>query len=143
MGRDYIAFISSAEPLTPYSVASRAKLSPRTNALRISLIPLLKLATFRMAAQDRWSSAYYGNVVIINGIKVTRSIKRDTSQFSVYQTSMDRQDIWDLSTTMEAFGICARGLDLAVQLLVHPSEVTSEESMDLFRHFAEFYELHN
>lgn len=140
---DNIAFITSAEVLTPYLVAAQAKLYPLTSSRRIPLITLLKLTTFRMAAQDRWSLAYFGHVVIKNGIKIARSIKRDTSQFSESQTSMDRQHIWALPTTMEAFRICVRGFASAMHLLVHPSAVTPAELMDLFREIAEFYELYD
>lgn len=51
-----------------------------------------------MAAQDRWSMAYFRHLVVKNGIKVTRFIKRDTFQFDNSQTSMDRQDFWELPT---------------------------------------------
>lgn len=51
---------------------------------------------------------------------------------------MDRQDIWALNTTIESFGICARGLASAIQLLVHPSAVTQAELMDLYRQLTEF-----
>lgn len=61
---DDIAFISSAEPLKSYLFAARAKLSPTTRARRVPFIPLLKLETFRMAAQDRWILAYFGDAVI-------------------------------------------------------------------------------
>lgn len=54
---------------------------------------------------------------------------------------MNRQEIWELPTTMESFGICARGLDSSVQLLAHPSAVTPAELMDLCRQIAKFYEL--
>lgn len=79
---DEISFIPYAELLKPYLFAARAKLLLTTSARRVPLIQLLKLATFRMAAQDRWSLAYFGHVVIKNGIKVARSITWDTSQFS-------------------------------------------------------------
>lgn len=38
-----------------------------------------------------------------------------------------------LHKSMEAFGICARGLATAVQFLVHPLAVIPEELMDLLR----------
>lgn len=79
-GADDIAFISSAELLKPYLIAAREKVSPPTSARRVLLIPLLKLATFRMAAQDRWNLACFWRVTIKNGIKAARSIKRGTSQ---------------------------------------------------------------
>lgn len=63
-----------------------------------------------MVTQERWNLAYFGHVLIKKGIKVACFIKRDTSLFAESQTSMDRQEIWTLPTTMEAFGICARGL---------------------------------
>lgn len=69
---NFIAFISSEEPLTPFLVAARAKLFPSTSARRVSLIPLVKLATFNMAAQERWSLAYVGHAVVKNCIKVAR-----------------------------------------------------------------------
>lgn len=52
---------------------------------------------------------------------------------------MVRQDLWALPTTMEAFIICVRGLEYAVELLVHPLAVTKAELMDIFRHLGEFY----
>lgn len=52
-----IPFIASAEPLTPYLIVVRVKFSPPASPLRVPLISLLKLATFRMAAQERWSLA--------------------------------------------------------------------------------------
>lgn len=59
-----ISFISSAKQLTPYMVEDRGKLSKPTSASRVPIIPLLKLFTFRMAAQDRWSLNYFGHVAI-------------------------------------------------------------------------------
>lgn len=96
-----------------------------------------------MAAQDRWSLAYLGHLVIKNGVKVGRSIKRDTSQFTDSETSMERQDLWALPTSMESFVICVSGLASAAKLLVHPSTTTPAELMDLFRQLGEFYEIYD
>lgn len=93
-----------------------------------------------MSAQDRWSLAYFGHTVIKNGIKIARSIKRDTSHFAESQMSMDRQDLWALPTTMESLGICVRGLADAVELLIHPSAMTPAEVMDLYRQLGAYYE---
>lgn len=89
-GGNDIAYISSAEYLTPYLVAARSNLSPPTSSLHIPLMPLLKLTNYLMTAQDRWKLAYFGHVVIKNAIKVARSVKRDASQFAEAQNSMDR-----------------------------------------------------
>lgn len=93
LGGDDIAFIYFAEPLTRYVVAACTALSPPTSFWRIPLILLMKLATYRMTTQDRWHIALLRQVVSNNGIKVARSVKCDTSQFSDAQKPMDRQDI--------------------------------------------------
>lgn len=137
-GGDDIAFITSVEPFTPYIVAIIANLSPPISSRRIPLIPLLKLAKFRMATQAHWGLAYFGHDVIKNGIKIFRSIKGDTSKFADSQTSMDRQDIWALTTTMEEFGICVRVLESAVEMIMHPSAVAPVKLMDLYLQLAKF-----
>lgn len=131
------------EPLTPYLVAKCTKLAPTTSAWRIALIPLLKLATFRMEGQDRRSLVYFGHVIIKNGIKVCGSVKRDTSQLADSQTSMYQQDLWALPTSMESFIICVRGLASATQLLVHPTAVMTVYITDLFRQLGEFHEVYD
>lgn len=93
-----------------------------------------------MAAQDCWSFFSFGHIVIRNGIKVTRTIKKDASHFPDSQISMDRQEFWALPTTMEALGICVRGLARAVELLIHPSAITAAEMYDLFRKIGSLYE---
>lgn len=84
--------------------------------------------------------AYFGHTVIQNGVKIARSIKRDTSHLAESQMFMDRQEVWALPTTMESFGICIRGLADAVELLINPSPVTAAELMDLFRKLFSYYE---
>lgn len=43
-----------------------------------------------MAAQDRWSLAYFGHMVVKNGIKVAKSNKWELSKFAESKTYMDR-----------------------------------------------------
>lgn len=111
---DDMAFISSAKPLKPYLVASRGRLSPSISVRRVSLILLMNISTIKMAAQDMCSLAYFGHVIIKISIKLERFLKRDMSQFGYLHTSVDRQDVWAMPTTMETFGICANGLESAV-----------------------------
>lgn len=54
---------------------------------------------------------------------------------------MDKHYVWALPNTMEAFRIWVRDIALAVQMLVHLSEVTSAGLMERFRHLAELNEL--
>lgn len=107
-GGENNSYISSAEPLKPNLLKACNKNSTPTSASRIPLIPLFKLATYRMNTQDLWQIAYFGDVAIMNDVKMARSVKRDTSQYADAQMSMERQDIWALPTTMKSFGIfCA------------------------------------
>lgn len=143
LGGDDIAYITSVEPLTPYLVAARAKSMPPISAQRIPLIPLLKLATFRMASPGWCSLSYFGNLVIKNVVKVARSINVDTLQFTDSQTSMVLQDLCALPASIESFGICVRGFASTTQLLVHPFVITPAKIMDLFRQVGEFYKIYN
>lgn len=93
-----------------------------------------------MTAQDRWGLHFFGHVVIRNGIKVARTVKKDASNFAESQTSTDRQDVWALPTSMESLGICVRGLAHAIELLVHPSAITAAEVTDLFRKLPSIYD---
>lgn len=144
-GGDNIAYISSAKPLTQYLIAARTTLSlpPPTSGRRIPLIPLLKLATYRMTSRDRSHMAFFGHIVIKNGIKIPRSMKRDASKFADIQTSMDLQDLLALPNTKKSFSICVRLLASTTELLVHPSTITPAELMELFCNLAELYELYD
>lgn len=50
LGGSEIAYIASAEPLSPYLVAARNTVSPLTSTRRIPLITLLQLAPLRDSA---------------------------------------------------------------------------------------------
>lgn len=132
-GDNDIAFIASAEPLTVDLVAAQSKRSQPTSARRFNLITLLKLPTFQILAQYRWSQDYFSHLVINNWIKLALSIKNGTSKFSISQTLMYLQDIWPFPIATEAFGICVRGPVFGVDLLSHPSSITPAELIDLFR----------
>lgn len=139
-GGEDSADISSTEPLTPYFVTTRAAISPPTSSRRVALLQLLKLATYRILAHDFCQIGYFGYIVLNNDIKVSRSIKRDASQFADPKMSMDRQNIW-VPDNRFIWHFCAPGLASAVRLLVQPAAVRSAEVMDIFRHLAEFFEV--
>lgn len=139
-GGDDMSYIASAEPLSPLLVAAKVQLIKPASARRVPFISLLKLATYRATAADRWSLAYFGHLVYKNGFRTPRTVKKDSSQFSEEQSSFDRQDLWVLPPTMEAFEICVRDFAYTIELLVHPSAITAAEIMDLFRKIAEHYE---
>lgn len=67
-----------------------------------------------------------------NGKLVGKTINKEAHQISEATFNQERQDLWDKLDTMENFGIAARGLALAVEMLVHQSIMTKGEVTEWF-----------
>lgn len=81
-GGDDISYIASAEVFLTFLVVENAQLTKPLSARRVPLIPLLKLATYRETAADRWSQVYFRQLVYKNRIITPRIVKKDFSNFS-------------------------------------------------------------
>lgn len=81
---------------------------------------------------DRWDLAFFGPLVAKNGERVSKTIKKEAHHFSEATYTSERQDLWAKMESMENFRITARGLSLAVELLLHPSILTKGEVTEWF-----------
>lgn len=74
--------------------------------------------------------AFFGPLVAKNGERVSKTIQNEANNFADATFTLERQDLWAKLDSMENFGISARVLALAVDILVHPSIITKGEVME-------------
>lgn len=93
---------------------------------------LLNLTTLLMNLGDRLELAFFGLMVDKNGEMVRKTIKKEAKQYSKATQIQERQEIWEKIDSKKNFGIAARGLALAMDLLMHPSIITKGKVMEWF-----------
>lgn len=71
---------------------------------------------------------------------ISKTIQTDANQFSEAPFTEERQDLWAKIDNIENFGIDARDLALAMDLLMNPSIITKAEVMEWFLCTACLYE---
>lgn len=118
-GKTYLASIPSTSLLVAHLTNASRKMTWPINLRRVSIMDLLKLTTMRMTHADRWDLTFFGQVVAKNGELVSKTIKMEVNQFVEAVYTQERQDLWAKPTDMGSLEIVVRGLELAVNLLVH------------------------
>lgn len=78
-----------------------------------------------------------------NGQLIHPSIKKDTSHLAETSTCFDRQDVWALLNSMEAFGMAVRGFADSVDLLLNPDILTGAYMMNFYRRLASLYDAYD
>lgn len=131
-GTDDVAFLSAAANLGPHLEVAQDAMTVPSSSQTIPFMELLKLATLRMTSADRWDLTYLGHVVVKNGIRISRSVKREGAKVEDAKYSVDRQDVWASLNSMKSFKIAALGLAAAVEEMLHPSIVTPRRSCHCF-----------
>lgn len=131
-GTSDLASLPSAAPLMAFIANAATRFTGPKHIRRVPSMALLKLTTLRMTLGDRWDLVFFGPLVAKNGEMVSNTIKKESNQFSEATYTSERQDLWAKIDTMENFGIAARGLALAADLLVHPSIITKGEILEWF-----------
>lgn len=139
-GTSDLASIPSTAPLVAFITNAAAKLTGTTHIRRVPAKALLKLTTLRMTLGDSLELVFFGPMVVKNGELVNKTIKKEANQFSEATFTQERQDQWAKIDNMDNFGIAARGMALAVDLLVHPFILTKEQVMGWFLTTACIYE---
>lgn len=71
------------------------------------MMELLKMATLRTNSTDSWELKYLSHVVVKNGARVVRSVKRERKKIEDPEYSLDLQDVWAALNSTEAFTIAA------------------------------------
>lgn len=139
-GTNDLASLPSAAPMVAFIENAAAKLTGPTNFRRVPNMALLKLTTLRMTVEDRWELSFFGPMVAKKGEMISKTIKEVTNQLTEATYTQERQDLWAKLHIMENFGIAARGLAMAIDLLVHPSIITKGEVMEWFLRTVTLYD---
>lgn len=139
-GTTDLASIPPAGPLVAFIANAATKLTGPSHIRRVPAMDLLKLTTLRMTLGDRWDLTFFGPIVVKNGETVSKTIKKEAHKFAEATFTQERQDLWAKIDSMENFGIAARVLALAAEMIVHPSIITKGEIMEWFFNTACLYE---
>lgn len=79
-GAKNLFFLASASDLCPYLVNAQNAIVSPTRSQRIPIMAPLQLVMLNITLPDRWELAYSSDLIIKNGRKISRAIKRDGSK---------------------------------------------------------------
>lgn len=131
-GTNDLAPLPSPTRLVSFTSKEAAKSTGPTHIRRVPNVALLKLKTLRMTLGVFYGLSFLGSIIARNYEIVDRTIKKEANQLSEATYTEERLDLCAKLDRMGNFGIAARGLELAVDLTVHPSTISKVETMEWF-----------